>query len=200
MHNKILQRVKQFITLKIISFEKISASPHLFLYRPAPAPYFHFPFLTFQIPPYKELKFVAPNPFREEDGEGEANYVNRSEFLRLHPYMDIPKQRWSHASKIWVGKIRFSATWKSVLLKASSGEHCAPCSFVLFVTLRDTCVCLTMYLTFAKWNRLWKDEYWNKFTYSCIHQNDLIDMEILRNIEVLLVSSLLTLKRFHTFS
>ena len=32
-------------------------------------------------------------------------------------------------------KIRFSGTRKSVLLKASSGERCAPRNFVLFVTL-----------------------------------------------------------------
>ena len=35
--------------------------------------------------------------------------------------------------------------------------------------------------------------------YSCIHQNDLTDMETLRNIDVPVVSSLLTLARFHTF-
>ena len=26
----------------------------------------------------------------------------------------------------------------------------------------------------TKWNRLWKDECWNKFRYRCIHQNNLI--------------------------
>ena len=49
-----------------------------------------------------------------------------------------------------------------------------------------------------KWNRLWKDKCWNKFKYSCIHQNNLIDME--RGIKKhWCSSSLLTLKRFHTF-
>ena len=46
----------------------------------------------------------------------------------------------------------------------------------------------------TKWNRLWKDKCWNKSRYSCIHQNNLIDMETLRNIDVPLVSSLLTRK------
>ena len=41
---------------------------------------------------------------------------------------------------------------------------------------------------------------WNKFMYSCIHENDLIDMETLWNINVPLVSPLLTVKIFHTFS
>ena len=44
------------------------------------------------------------------------------------------------------GKIRFSGTQKLVLLNASSGEHCAPCNFVLLVTLGGTCVCLIVYL------------------------------------------------------
>ena len=45
------------------------------------------------------------------------------------------------------GKIRYSGERNSVLLKASSGACCAPCNFVLIVTLRGTSVCLTMYLT-----------------------------------------------------
>ena len=54
---------------------------------------------------------------------------------------------------------------------------------------------------FTKWNRLWKDKCWNRFTYGCcINQNKLIDMETLRNIDVPLMSSLLTLKRFQNFS
>ena len=36
------------------------------------------------------------------------------------------------------GKIRFSGTGKSVLLKPNSGERCAPRNFVLLVTLGDT--------------------------------------------------------------
>ena len=36
------------------------------------------------------------------------------------------------------GKTRFPGTQQSVLLKASSGEHCAPRNFVLLLTLRCT--------------------------------------------------------------
>ena len=44
------------------------------------------------------------------------------------------------------GKIRFSGVQKSVLLKASSGEHCVPHNFVHLVTLQGTCVGLIVYL------------------------------------------------------
>ena len=44
------------------------------------------------------------------------------------------------------GKIRFSGTQKSVLLKASSGECCAPHNFVLLLTLGGTCICLIVYI------------------------------------------------------
>ena len=44
------------------------------------------------------------------------------------------------------GKIRFSLAKKSMLLKESSGEHCAAQKFVHLVTLRGTCVCLIVYL------------------------------------------------------
>ena len=40
--------------------------------------------------------------------------------------------------KYRAGKIRFSGTQKSMLLKASSGECCASCNFVLLVTLRGS--------------------------------------------------------------
>ena len=43
-------------------------------------------------------------------------------------------------------KIKFSDTQKSVLLKANSGEHCAPCNFVLLMTLGGTHVHLIVYL------------------------------------------------------
>ena len=46
------------------------------------------------------------------------------------------------------GKIRFSGARKSVLLKASSGERCAPQNVVHLVTFRGTRVHLI----------LWKDE------------------------------------------
>ena len=41
------------------------------------------------------------------------------------------------------GKIRFSGTQKSLLLKPSSGECCAAHNFVLLVTLEGKRVCLT---------------------------------------------------------
>ena len=47
---------------------------------------------------------------------------------------------------IWAGKIRFSGTRKSVFLKTSSGEQCAPRNFVLLVTLEGTRVRLIVYL------------------------------------------------------
>ena len=47
----------------------------------------------------------------------------------------------------WAGKIRFSGTLKSMLLKASPGECFAPCNFVLLVTLRGSHVHLIVYLT-----------------------------------------------------
>ena len=50
---------------------------------------------------------------------------------------NIPEQGW---------KIRFSGARKSVLLKPSSQEHCAPCNFVLPVTLQGTCVRFIVYL------------------------------------------------------
>ena len=43
-------------------------------------------------------------------------------------------------------KISFSGARKSVLLKASSGERCAPRYFVHLVTLRGTRVHLIVYL------------------------------------------------------
>ena len=51
----------------------------------------------------------------------------------------------------------------------------------------------------TKWNRLRKDKCSNKFTKSCIQPNK-VDMEALRNIDVPLVPSMLTLIKFHTFS
>ena len=44
------------------------------------------------------------------------------------------------------GKIRFSGARKSVLLKTSSGECCAPQNFVHLVTFRGTRVHLIVYL------------------------------------------------------
>ena len=44
------------------------------------------------------------------------------------------------------GQIKFSGARKSVLLKASSGERCAPRNFVHLVTLRGTRVHLIVYL------------------------------------------------------
>ena len=42
-------------------------------------------------------------------------------------------------------KIRFLGTQKSVFLKPSEGEHCAPHNFVLFVTLQGAHVHLILY-------------------------------------------------------
>ena len=44
------------------------------------------------------------------------------------------------------GKIRFSGARKSVLLKASSGERCAPQNVVHVATFRGTRVYLIVYL------------------------------------------------------
>ena len=44
------------------------------------------------------------------------------------------------------GKVRSSGAWKSVLLKASSGGHCAPQNFVHLGTFRGTRVHLIVYL------------------------------------------------------
>ena len=54
-----------------------------------------------------------------------------------------------------------------MVLKASSGELCAPRKFVLFVTLRSKSVSLCTSLC-TKSNRLWKEKCWNKFRYSYI--------------------------------
>ena len=99
--------------------------------------------------------------------------------------------------KAGLEKLGFLVT-KPVLLKASWGEHCAPHNFVLFTRLAGTRSSYTLQCT--KWNRLWKDKCWNKFTNTCIRQNDLNKIKILRNIDIPLVSSLLTLTKFHTFS
>ena len=44
------------------------------------------------------------------------------------------------------GKMRFSGARKSVPLKASTGERCAPRNFVHLVALQGTCVQLNVYL------------------------------------------------------
>ena len=52
-----------------------------------------------------------------------------------------------NSNTLRAGKIRFSGAQKSVLLKESPGECCAPHNFVYLVTLRGTCVHLIMWLT-----------------------------------------------------
>ena len=51
---------------------------------------------------------------------------------------------------IRAGKIKFSGTRKSLLIKPSSGEHCTPRNFVLLGTLQVhvsvSCVCIIVYL------------------------------------------------------
>ena len=44
------------------------------------------------------------------------------------------------------GKIKFSGAQRSVLLKASSGERCAPHNFVHLVPLQGAYLCLIVYL------------------------------------------------------
>ena len=52
-----------------------------------------------------------------------------------------------HKIFIRTGKITFSGKWKSVLLKASSGERCAPRNFVFLVALGGTHICFIVFLT-----------------------------------------------------
>ena len=58
------------------------------------------------------------------------------------------KKMWPNLCRITsrAGKIRFSGARKSMFLKASSGERCAPRNFVHLVTLQDTRVRLIVYL------------------------------------------------------
>ena len=68
----------------------------------------------------------------------------------VHFFLDFEQNKQKHHSnktRYKAGKISFSGERKSVLLKASSGESCAPRNFVLLVTLRSKSVCLTGYLT-----------------------------------------------------
>ena len=70
-----------------------------------------------------------------------------------------------------------------------------PHNFVLLVTLGGAHVPHRVPSEIDKWkDKLWKDET-NSGTGI---QNDLIGMKILKNIDVPLMSSLITLKRFHT--
>ena len=65
--------------------------------------------------------------------------------LRMHHERSLRKSLfWT--LKSMAGKIGFSGARKSMLLKASSGELCAPHNFVHLVTLRGTCVRLIVYL------------------------------------------------------
>ena len=78
-----------------------------------------------------------------------------------------------------------------MLQKTSLGERCAPCNFVLLVMLGGT---------LGLPHRV-PGGVPNLVDYGKINvETNLIDMETLRNMDVPLVSSLLTLKRLHTFS
>ena len=63
------------------------------------------------------------------------------------------------------GKIRFFGARKSVLLKASSGEHCAPQNFVHLATFRGTRVHLIVYLVVHQIKYLM--ERWSSTIKSC---------------------------------
>ena len=52
----------------------------------------------------------------------------------------------------------FSGAQKSVLLKESSGECCAPRNSVHLVTLHGTCLRFIVYLVVHQMKMLWKDE------------------------------------------
>ena len=61
--------------------------------------------------------------------------------------MFLDLQLWAlRQSYIGAGKIQVSVTWKSMFLRAGSGEGCASCNFVFLVTLRGVWVCLIMCL------------------------------------------------------
>ena len=70
--------------------------------------------------------------------------------------------------------------------KASSGERCAHRNFVLLVTLGSTCVSLIVHLAAYQMKQITlKDKCWNKFRYSCIHQNNLTVMEKIKTLTFL---------------
>ena len=59
--------------------------------------------------------------------------------MPLNYATDTQKKTHPEAWKFRAGKIRFSGALKSVLLKTSSGEHCAPCDFIRY-TCSPPCV------------------------------------------------------------
>ena len=72
-----------------------------------------------------------------------ASFKNNTKCRLINP----SKSEVSLFSKHYrAGKIRFSGAWKSVLLKTSSGERCAPQNFVHLATFRGTRAHFIVYL------------------------------------------------------
>ena len=67
--------------------------------------------------------------------------------ITIHILPNISQSKSNKTMKFRAGKIMFFGTWKSVLLKASSGECCAPGNFVLLMTLGSVHIDLIVYLT-----------------------------------------------------
>ena len=64
--------------------------------------------------------------------------LSQTSFISKKPGFLSEKLKTLMRSNYRAGKIRFSGAQKSVLLKASSGERCAPQNFVHLVTFRGT--------------------------------------------------------------
>ena len=100
-------------------------------------------------------KYTETNPLNKQIAVIISKH-SASSFQKIEPllYLDFQNQNprnlgtrnkilvWSNRA----GKIRFSGARKSVLLKLSSRERCAPHNFVLPVTLQGTCVRFIVYL------------------------------------------------------
>ena len=80
-------------------------------------------------------------PHNMQDG---ALCNNCEQLNVVNYYQEVSQLKLKWGSR--AGKIRFSGARKSVLLKPSSGERCAPQNFVQLVTFRGTRVHLIMYL------------------------------------------------------
>ena len=67
--------------------------------------------------------------------------------MRVYLFIEITLLLFTNKTDLRAAKIKFSGTCKSMLLKASSAEHCAPCNFVLLLTLGGTLIHLIMNFT-----------------------------------------------------
>ena len=65
----------------------------------------------------------------------------------IYLFIEITLLLFTNRTDLRAAKIKFSGTCKSMLLKASSAEHCAPSNFVLLLTLGGTLIHLIMYFT-----------------------------------------------------